>query len=131
MMNPTSPLRRHRWWMVAAAGLFIIAWLAWAPGDGEPHADQQQRSEPDRAAVLDENVVFACTARVEGASETIEVGAGLDGVIAELRVHDGDRVRAGDVLAVIDRRELGAELGGAKSAAAPPSRTPRRARTRR
>ena len=67
--------------------------------------------------MLDANVVFACTARVEGASETIEVGAGLDGVIAELRVHDGDRVRAGDVLAVIDRRELGAELGGAKSAA--------------
>ena len=91
--------------------------VAWAPGDGEPQADGQQRSEPDRAAVPDENVVVACTARVEGASETIEVGAGLDGVIAELRVHDGDRVRAGDVLAVIDRRELGAELGGAKSAA--------------
>jgi multidrug resistance efflux pump len=63
------------------------------------------------------DVALASTARVEGASETVEVGAGLDGVIAELRVREGDHVEKGDVLAVIDRRELTAELSAAHAAA--------------
>lgn len=66
---------------------------------------------------LDPDVAVASTGRVEGASEAVDVGAGVDGVVAELRVQEGDTVRRGDVLAVIDRRELHAELRGAESAA--------------
>jgi multidrug efflux pump subunit AcrA (membrane-fusion protein) len=55
-------------------------------------------------------IVLACPGRIEGASEVINVGAGADGVIAEIRVFEGQAVRAGDVLAVIDRRDLDAEL---------------------
>ena len=62
-------------------------------------------------------VVLACPGRMEGASEVINVGAGADGVIAEMRVFEGQAVRAGDVLAVIDRRDLNAELSAARAQA--------------
>jgi HlyD family secretion protein len=60
-------------------------------------------------------VVLACPGRVEGASETINVGAGTDGIIAEIRVSEGQSVRVGEVLAVIDRRDLNAELSAARA----------------
>lgn len=62
-------------------------------------------------------VVLASPARVEGASEVINVGAGADGVIAEIRAFEGQAVRAGDVLAVIDRADLNAELSEARAQA--------------
>ncbi|HXI91690.1 MAG TPA: efflux RND transporter periplasmic adaptor subunit [Blastocatellia bacterium] len=62
-------------------------------------------------------VVLACPGRVEGASEVINVGAGADGVIAEIRVFEGQAVRAGEVLAVIDRRDLIADLSSAHAQA--------------
>jgi HlyD family secretion protein len=74
-----------------------------------PHPDGEERVSAD--------VAVASTARVEGASETVDIGAGVDGVVAELRVREGDVVRKGDVLAVIDRRELHAELRLAAAAA--------------
>src|ERR1041384_165607 len=64
-----------------------------------------------------ETVLLACPGRVEGASEVINVGAGADGVIAEIRVLEGQSVRIGDVLAVIDRRDLNADLSGARAQA--------------
>ena len=62
-------------------------------------------------------VVLACPGRVEGASEVINVGAGADGVIAEIRAFEGQAVHAGDVLAVIDRADLNAELSAARAQA--------------
>jgi HlyD family secretion protein len=62
-------------------------------------------------------VVLACPGRVEGASEVINVGAGADGVIAEIRVFEGQTVREGEVLAVIDRRDLNADLKAARAQA--------------
>src|ERR1041384_6870987 len=62
-----------------------------------------------------ETVLLAFPGRVEGASEVINVGAGADGVIAEIRVLEGHSVRIGDVLAVIDRRDLNANLSGARA----------------
>jgi len=69
--------------------------------------------EPNREAGPE--VVLACPGRVEGASEVINVGAGADGVIAEIRVVEGQAVHAGDVLAVISRRDLNAELSAARA----------------
>jgi ABC exporter DevB family membrane fusion protein len=62
-------------------------------------------------------VVLACPGRIEGASEVINVGAGADGVIAEMRAFEGQAVRAGDVLAVIDRPDLNADLNAARALA--------------
>jgi len=78
---------------------------------------QAGEAGPDSAHRLDVDVAVASTGRVEGASEAIDVGAGVDGVIAEMRVREGDVVHRGDVLVVIDHRELIAELSGAEAAA--------------
>jgi HlyD family secretion protein len=67
------------------------------------------------ASRLRVSVVLACPGRVEGASDVINVGAGADGVIAEIRVVEGQAVHAGDVLAVISRRDLNAELSAARA----------------
>jgi HlyD family secretion protein len=103
-----------------AAGAVAMAVLSsgavWVAQGADPQLESRPPIDADVAA-SHARVVVAATGRVEGASETIELGAGLDGVIAEVRVREGDRVRAGDVLAVIDRRELTAELGAAQAAA--------------
>jgi HlyD family secretion protein len=74
-------------------------------------------ADADSAHRLDADVAVAATARVEGATEAVDVGAGVDGVIAELRVREGDVVHRCDVLVVIDHRELLADLNGAEAAA--------------
>ncbi|MCI0491274.1 MAG: HlyD family efflux transporter periplasmic adaptor subunit [Blastocatellia bacterium] len=74
-------------------------------------------SDKDVKAEREGETLLACPGRVEGASEAINIGAGADGIIAEIRVREGQQVRAGDVLAVIDRQDLNAELGAARAAA--------------
>lgn len=55
------------------------------------------------------NVVLAAPGRVEGLTEVIEVGAGADGVLKEIRVSEGQQVAAGEVLAVVSCGDLAAE----------------------
>jgi ABC exporter DevB family membrane fusion protein len=121
MQVPLS-LREHwparlsrRWWAVAAAAVVLVAGMVWAARGGSRDAAGAATgaaAEPGAG-----EAVLACTARVEGASETTQVGAGVDGVVAEIRVKEGDAVQAGDVLAVIDRRELPADLNAARATA--------------
>src|SRR5262245_48944071 len=61
-------------------------------------------------------VVLAAAGRTEGLSEAVNVSAGIDGVLSAVRVNEGQQVKAGDVIAVIDRRELAAELEQARAA---------------
>jgi ABC exporter DevB family membrane fusion protein len=103
----------RRGWAVVGGAIVLLMMLVWAARGGNPDAAGAGSNGPAEAG----DVVLACTARVEGASETTEVGAGMDGVVAEIRVKEGDAVQAGDVLAVIDRRELPAELSAARAAA--------------
>jgi multidrug resistance efflux pump len=100
--------------VVMAAASSGIVWVAQG---ADPRVKTPGDAAERSAGAARGAVVLAAAGRVEGASETIEVGAGLDGVIAELRVREGERVQAGDVLAIIDRRELTAELAGAKATA--------------
>jgi ABC exporter DevB family membrane fusion protein len=95
----------------------VAAWAVWAGRGAAPYpkAGAPAALVHDRTAVGE--VAVSCTGRVEGASETTEVGAGVDGVVAELKVREGDHVKAGDVVAVIDRRELKPELSAAQAAA--------------
>jgi HlyD family secretion protein len=78
--------------------------------------DARSGPQPTNGEV--DTVVLACTGRVEGASEAISVGAGIDGVIARVHVKEGDQVAAGFVLALIERDELKAELEEARAAVA-------------
>jgi HlyD family secretion protein len=114
--QPRRWAQRSRWWIAALTLASVAAWIAWADRGADPTVKAGGGGENTAASGRDD-VALASTARVEGISETIEIGAGVDGVVAELRVREGDTVRAGDVLAVIDRRELQSELSAAEAAA--------------
>jgi HlyD family secretion protein len=47
---------------------------------------------------------------IEASSRNIEVGSFLSGIVEKVAVTEGDRVKAGDVLFVVDRRAAAAEL---------------------
>lgn len=72
------------------------------------------------------DVVLASPGRIEGITDTINVNAGTDGVLASLRVREGQKVAAGDVVAIIGCNDLAAELAAARAAV----ESTRHARTR-
>lgn len=61
-------------------------------------------------------VLFACQGRVEGRSETVEVGAAIDGVVTAVYVEEGRQVRRGQVVAEIGCEDLKASLLEAETA---------------
>jgi HlyD family secretion protein len=67
------------------------------------------------AAPAGGRVALACKGRVEGRGETIEVGAGADGVVKAVLVEEGQTVRKGALLARIDCSDLEASLPSAVS----------------
>src|SRR5262245_57793435 len=56
---------------------------------------------------------FAAPGRIEGSSEPIEVGAGIDGVLEAVLANEGDRVVAGQVLARISCDDVVAAVSSA------------------
>lgn len=65
----------------------------------------------------EEKIVLACPGRIEGVSEAIGVGAGADGVLTEVRVREGQQVKADQVLAVINCSDWEAELQSVRAIA--------------
>ena len=61
-------------------------------------------------------VLFAAPARIEGAGESINVGAGVDGVLTAVLVREGQTVSAGQTLALVDCRDEEARLSEARAA---------------
>ena len=55
-------------------------------------------------------ITLACPGRVEGRSETFEIGAGADGLVKAVYVKEGQRVARGTKLAEIDCPDLQASL---------------------
>jgi HlyD family secretion protein len=111
-------IRNHKLGVITV-GLLLISVFAFASysrlGIKASNVSPDANKESDRETVPE--VVLASPGRIEGASEVINVGAGADGVITEIRVFEGQAVSAGDVLAVIDRRDLNAELSAARAQA--------------
>lgn len=62
-------------------------------------------------------VVVACPGRVEGRSDTIEVGAATDGVVQAVQVREGETVAKGAVLAEIGCSDLQSSLSVAQAEA--------------
>ena len=77
--------------------------------------DSVTRVEPVRES---RSVAVASPGRIEGASDTMEVGAAIDGVIQEIYVHEGQQVTRGQVLAELDCRDLKSALPVARAEAA-------------
>jgi HlyD family secretion protein len=93
------------------AGLGTIGTTLWAlnTGGGAP-------SVPDAAAGATAATgmsAIAAPGRVEPVSEEIDVGSEIVGRLARVNVDEGDRVRAGDVLAEIDNADFRARVASA------------------
>ncbi|MDX2033095.1 MAG: HlyD family efflux transporter periplasmic adaptor subunit [Blastocatellia bacterium] len=93
--------------------LVVVAILArfqfLRPG-GAPSNEQDRKTTMTASAG---EFVLACPGRMEGLSEAIDIGAGIEGVLAEVRVQEGQTVAAGDVVALIACDDLKAELQSA------------------
>ncbi len=74
-----------------------------------PASSQAQNPVPGH------NVTIASPGRIEARSDTVEVGAAVDGVIETIYVSEGQPVAKGQILAELDCRELTSALPVAKS----------------
>jgi multidrug resistance efflux pump len=63
------------------------------------------------------NIVVASPGRVEGRTETVQIGAGADGIVSKVLVSEGQEVRRGTLLAQIDCRDIQASLASAEAEA--------------
>lgn len=117
MPTPSTLLRAVA--LAAAMPLLLAACDdADAPPSGAPQAQEPQRTLPVRAytlapRTLERSVLVAGTVEP---LRSIQLAARTDGVIAEVDVEAGDRVRAGQRLARIDVSEQQAELARAEAA---------------
>lgn len=102
-------------WMVAALlGLAILVVL-WRPLHRVTKATASAGSAQSGTASQDQ-VLLAAPGRIEGLTEVTEVGSGVDGVLAEVTVKEGQHVEAGTIVARIDRPDLQAEVRAANDA---------------
>ena len=92
-------LRPAAFAVVVLAAIAAIAWYVW---------DQNVSGLPDGFAMGN--------GRLE--ADQIDIATRMPGRIAEIRVSEGELVQAGDVLAVMDTRELEAQLARARADAA-------------
>jgi HlyD family secretion protein len=113
------PLVKKHKFAIATLVLLLASVLVFASWSRFGSKANGASPEASKEAIAENavDVVLAAPGRIEGASEVINVGAGADGVIAEIRAREGQQVRVGEVLAVIDRLDLSAELSTARATA--------------
>jgi multidrug resistance efflux pump len=88
---------RRRWILAGSAVLLIIAGAALF-GTSRNRNSVQARGTPNPTIGV---VVFASPGRVEGASETTQVGAAADGILKAVYVKEGQFVKRGTLLGEI------------------------------
>lgn len=74
------------------------------------------RAEPEKHADAGP-VVVACPGRIEGRSDTVEIGAATDGVVQAVYVREGQKVKEGTALASIGCSDLESALKVAEAEA--------------
>src|SRR5258708_22413223 len=97
---------KRRWILGGAAALLVIASVALF-GTSRNRNSVQARGSPNSAIGT---VAFASPGRVEGASETTQVGAAADGVLKAVYVKEDQFVKRGTLLGEIACDELQATL---------------------
>ena len=95
-------MAKSRRYFIAIAALGALLPGAFLLTHGKPSAalggNTRTRSQSEWAV--------ACSGRVEGSHETIDVGAGVDGVVERILVHDGQLVAAGIPLVQLNCSDL-------------------------
>jgi len=100
---------------LALIGLAIGAWLIFA---GLPDRSTAEPAEQPPKAVGDlaDKPRVAGAGVVEPASEVIDIGSALSGLVTDVLVRPGDRVSSGQVLFLVDARAARASLNEANAA---------------
>jgi multidrug efflux pump subunit AcrA (membrane-fusion protein) len=93
---------------ITAAGAFLS--ISGCSSGGGQNVMVSAPAEPAKPGIT-----LACPGRVEGRSETFEVGAGADGLVKAVYVKEGQHVARGTKLAEIDCPDLQASFEEAKS----------------
>lgn len=116
-MKPTELLARlktmraaksYRRWGIG--GLAILLTIAVVALLGTSRGRNSVEARGTTADISTSSVTFAAPGRVEGASETTQVGAAADGILKAVFVKEGQLVRKGTLLAEIGCDELQASL---------------------
>lgn len=102
---------------IALAGLVVAAFFI-ISGLPDRELTQPEREPPRAPAALAEQARVAGSGVVEPASELIQIGSALSGLISGLYVQPGDRVAPGQVLFTVDDRAARAQLQEAQAAIA-------------
>ncbi|HLJ15781.1 MAG TPA: efflux RND transporter periplasmic adaptor subunit [Bryobacteraceae bacterium] len=88
-----------------ALGMYLVHYL---PYQEHASASEKQHLADSRPSL--DPVSLACPGRIEGESDTIHVGAAIDGVIRTIRVKEGEKVVKGQVLAELECADLKSAL---------------------
>ena len=91
-----------------AIGFSGLAFVVYGPVTPTKAAVRQVRSAEVAAEAEENVVVLASPGRIEGASDSLDVGAAMDGVIRSIYVTEGQHVSRGQVLAGLDCHVCGA-----------------------
>ena len=102
---------------IALAGLVVAAFFI-ISGLPDRELTQPEREPPRAPTALADQARVAGSGVVEPASELIQIGSALSGLISELYVQPGDRVAPGQVLFTVDDRAARAQLQEAQAAIA-------------
>jgi len=98
---------RIRWGIGVSAIVLVIVVVAFLGTTRNRNSVQARGIGSDSAAAT---VVFASPGRVEGASETTQVGAAADGILKAVHVKEGQFVKRGTLLGEIGCDDLQASL---------------------
>lgn len=96
--------------LFATTAAAAILWTSGCSSGGGQNVMASAPAEPGKAGIT-----LACPGRVEGRSETFEIGAGADGLVKAVYVKEGQRVARGTKLAEIDCPDLQASFQEARS----------------
>ena len=102
--------------ILAVTGLLVFA-LAPNGFRKQTLAPEESQSQDQKGTNADDEIALACPGRVEGHSDVINVGAGADGVLTAVLVQEGQQVRAAQVIALIDCREIESQIDEARALA--------------
>src|SRR6201982_4019170 len=98
---------RSRWGIAGSAVLLVTVAVALLGPTRNRNSVQAHGIPSDRAVAI---VAFASPGRVEGASETTQIGAAADGVLKAVYVKEGQFVKRGTLLGEIACDDLQASL---------------------
>src|SRR5712672_1936630 len=97
----------RRWTTAGLAILLVIAVVAFLGASRNRNSVEAHGTSSDNSPSL---IIFASPGRVEGASETTQVGAAADGILKGAYVKEGEFVKKGTLLGEIACDELQASL---------------------